>query len=119
MSEPNEIHERFDNLEKHVMVARHDAAVARTLAAAVDKDVSVLKANQRAHTKVLNALRETQLEQGQQMREGFADVRTEMHEMRTDISSLNGGMADVRNEVSSLKGGLTEITTLLKRPRDA
>ena len=51
---------------------------ARVLAAVADRDVSEIRAELRAHTQGLNALRETQLEQGreitnlrQEMREGF------------------------------------------------
>ncbi len=50
----------------------------RVLAAGADRDVSEIRAELRAHTQGLNALRETQLEQGreitslrQEMREGF------------------------------------------------
>ncbi len=65
--------------------ARADAAASRVLAAGADRDVSEVRAELRAHTQALNALREsqvelhrTQLEQGrsidelrQEMRGGF------------------------------------------------
>ncbi|CAN5407108.1 hypothetical protein BH23ACT9_BH23ACT9_31400 [soil metagenome] len=41
-----------------------DAQAARTLAGGADRDVSEVRAELRAHTQVLNALRETQVEQG-------------------------------------------------------
>jgi FKBP-type peptidyl-prolyl cis-trans isomerase (trigger factor) len=56
--------------------ARVDAAAARVLAAGADHDVSEVRAELRAHLQALNALRETQLEQAQEMRAGFG----EMHE---------------------------------------
>ncbi|MGH3686843.1 MAG: hypothetical protein ACRDRU_04455 [Pseudonocardiaceae bacterium] len=60
--------------------ARADAAAARVLAAGADHDVSEVRAELRAHLQVLNALRETQLDQAREMHEGFAEIRTEMHE---------------------------------------
>jgi hypothetical protein len=55
--------------------ARVDAAAARVLAAGADRDVSEVRAELRAHIQALNALRETQLEQAREMREGFAEMR--------------------------------------------
>jgi hypothetical protein len=56
-------------------VARGDAAAARVLAAGADHDVSEVRAELRAHIQVLNALRDTQLEQAREIREGFAEMR--------------------------------------------
>ncbi|GAA5101839.1 hypothetical protein [Haloechinothrix salitolerans] len=71
MTEPDNLPERVDALETHgkqmreeVVTARSDAAAARMLAAAADRDVSEVRSELRAHTSALNALRETQLEQG-------------------------------------------------------
>jgi hypothetical protein len=60
--------------------ARVDAAAARVLAAGADRDVSEVRAELRAHIQALNALRETQLEQTREMREGFAEIRAEIRE---------------------------------------
>jgi len=50
-------------ISSDVAAARVDAAGARVLAAGADRDVSEVRAELRAHIQVLNALRETQLEQ--------------------------------------------------------
>jgi len=72
--------------------ARGDAAAARVLAAGVDRDVSEVRAELRAHIQALNALRETQLEQAQKMREGFAEMR---REMREGFATQSTGMAQI------------------------
>ncbi|SEC12251.1 hypothetical protein SAMN04489727_2647 [Amycolatopsis tolypomycina] len=46
---------------------RQDAAAARVLAGTADRDVSEFKQILNGHTKVLNAMRETQVEQGQRL----------------------------------------------------
>jgi hypothetical protein len=84
----DEVELRLDRLEHEVVelreqlaLTRSDAAVARVLAAGADHDVSEVRAELRAHTQSLNALRETQLERGwkidelsREMREGFATL---------------------------------------------
>jgi diadenosine tetraphosphatase ApaH/serine/threonine PP2A family protein phosphatase len=90
MSQINEIRDRLKRLEVQVVDVGADAAAARVLATAVDRDVSEVRVELRAHTGVLNALRETQLEQGQQIAEHgqllaehgqqIVGLRTEMRE---------------------------------------
>lgn len=86
-------------LREQVTIARSDAAAARVLVSGADRDVSEIRAELRAHTQGLNALRETQLEQGrtiselrQEMPEGFAEVR---REMRDSFSTMATGMAQI------------------------
>ncbi|MBW3647694.1 MAG: hypothetical protein KY440_07960, partial [Actinobacteria bacterium] len=76
MSSPDSVESRLTALERQVAQLREqqaltasDASAARTLAAGADRDVSEVRAELRAHTQVLNALRETQLEQGQVLAE--------------------------------------------------
>jgi chromosome segregation ATPase len=66
-----------------VTVARTDSAAARVLASGADHDVTEVRAELRAHTQALNALRETQLDHHAEIqaltaetREGFATLRT-------------------------------------------
>ena len=49
-------------LREQAALTSSDAAAARVLAAGADRDVSEVRAELRAHTQGLNALRETQLE---------------------------------------------------------
>jgi outer membrane murein-binding lipoprotein Lpp len=54
-------------LKDSVEISRADSAAARVLAGGADRDVSDMKTLLRAHTQTLNALRETQVERGQQL----------------------------------------------------
>ena len=72
-------------LREQVALGSSDAAAARVLAAGADRDVSEVRAELRAHTRALNALRETQLDQDrritgldQKVTEGFAMLGTGM-----------------------------------------
>lgn len=53
---------RVTAVEHELRQVRDDAAAARVLASGADRDVSVLGAKLDAHTKVLNVLRETQVD---------------------------------------------------------
>lgn len=97
MSEPDEIHERVTRLEAEVAWARQDAAAARVLAGGADRDVSAMQGALRAHTRLLNALRETQLEHG-----------AAVGELRGDVSDLQGDMSDLRGEMRDLRGEMRE-----------
>ncbi|MGH3836204.1 MAG: hypothetical protein ACRDSF_10940 [Pseudonocardiaceae bacterium] len=95
-------------LREQVALTSSDAAAARVLASGADRDVSEVRAELRAHTQSLNALRETQLEQGQkidkldrEMCEGFAEVRTEMRE---GFSTVATGMAQITALLTNIAG---------------
>jgi len=93
-----------------VTAARADAAAVRVLAAGADHDVSEIRAERRAHTQALNALRETQLDQGREMRDGFAkqDRRIDTLERRID-----GLEHEMRQGFATLATGMAQITALL------
>jgi chromosome segregation ATPase len=82
-------------LREQVALAKSDAAAARVLAAGADRDVSEVRAELRAHTQSLNALWETQLEQGRTL----GGLRQEMdglhHEMRNGFDTMATGMAQI------------------------
>jgi hypothetical protein len=95
-------------LREQVTFARSDAAAARVLAAGADRDVSEVRAELRAHIQALNALRETQLEQGQaidelrrEMRDGFA---SQGREMRDGFATVAVGMAQITALLTEIKG---------------
>ncbi|MBV9160794.1 MAG: hypothetical protein JO309_09315 [Pseudonocardiales bacterium] len=85
--------------------ARVDAAAARVLAAGADRDVSEVRAELRAHIQVLNALRETQLEQVRKMAEMHAEIHAEMHE----------GFTEMRGGFATQATGMAQITELLTK----
>jgi hypothetical protein len=66
-SDREDIEARVTALENEMRPVRADAEAARVLASGADRDVSDLKVKLDAHTKVLSALRETQLEHGKRL----------------------------------------------------
>lgn len=96
MSMPGDDHEsRIRILEQQIETLRDqiartstDAAAARVLAGGADRDVSDMRAELRAHTQTLNALRETQFEHGQ----AIGELRAEM---RAGFATMNTGMARI------------------------
>ncbi len=77
-------------LREQVALSSSDAAAARVLAAGADHDVSEVRAELRAHTQALNALRETQLEHVQEMREGFAKQAAGMAQITALLTKIVG-----------------------------
>jgi hypothetical protein len=67
MASLEDLEARVTALEEQVRQSREDATAARVLAGAADRDVSEFKQLLNGHTKVLNAVRETQVEQGQRL----------------------------------------------------
>ncbi len=82
-------------LREQLALTRSDAVAARTLAAGADHDVSEVRAELRAHTRALNALRETQLEHGRKLDEHVS-------EMREGFSTLATGMAQITALLTNL-----------------
>ncbi|GAA1241729.1 hypothetical protein GCM10009609_01580 [Pseudonocardia aurantiaca] len=105
MPEPDEesLESRVRNLEDEVRVSRSDAAAARVLAGGADREVSDVRSELRAHNQVLNALRETQLEQGQQIAELRSELRLEVGQLRSEMQQGFG----------TLHTGMAQITALL------
>ena len=116
----DDVEARFTRLEhevaelrEQVALTRSDAAAARVLAAGADRDVSEVRAELRAHTQGLNALRETQLEQGQEinglrqeMREGFTLQSRRIDELERE---MRGGFATMATGMAQITALLTDI----------
>ena len=95
-------------LRERVALANGDADAARVLAAGADRNVAEVRAELRAHTRALNALRETQVEfQQTQLRFG-----AELQKQRAELSALDGR---VRDGFATMGSGMAEITRLLER----
>jgi len=94
-------------LREQAALTSSDAAGARVLAAGADHDVSEVRAELRAHTRALNALRETQLEQGQTQRELQATQRELLETQLEQGQRMSDGF-------STLNTGMAQITALLK-----
>jgi chromosome segregation ATPase len=108
VTEPDNIPERVSRLERSMAEARKDAAAARILAGGADRDVSEMRTELKAHTKLLNALRETQSEQGQEIRSLREDLRKEMREGDEGIRK------EMREGFAMMGVGMAQITAMLK-----
>lgn len=91
-----------------VALARSDAAAARVLAAGAHEDVADVRSALSAHTRTLNALRETQLDHG----ERIDALGTQLTALDTKVSNgfttLNDGMAQITALLSRLTGDTDE-----------
>jgi chromosome segregation ATPase len=82
-------------LREQLALSSADSAAARVLAVGADHDVGEVRAELRAHTQALNAIRETQLEQGQQIRELGWETRDLSREMRAGFATVSTGIAQI------------------------
>nr|WP_296076287.1 hypothetical protein [uncultured Actinoplanes sp.] len=76
-----ELEQRIAAMEAEMAVVRQEAAAARALAAGADRDVAEYHAELRGHTRVLSALRETQLDH--------------YGEHKADAAEINSGLAQI------------------------
>jgi hypothetical protein len=90
-----ELELRLAAVEAELPEIRQEAAAARALAAGADRDVADYRAEMRSQTRMINALRETQVEQGQ--------VQAEQGQVQ----------AEQGQALSEIKTGMTQIVGLL------
>jgi chromosome segregation ATPase len=95
MASLEDLESRVTALEEQMRDTRQDAAAARVLAGTADRDVSEFKQTLNGHTKVLNAVRETQIED----HHDIAALKTEVGSLRADMTSgftkVNVGMEQI------------------------
>lgn len=103
-----ELEARVSALEAEVRLIREDVAAARILAGGADRDVAALSAKIDMHKALLDALRETQIEQGQKL--DALKIRLDGLESR-----LNGLEREMRSGFAKLAVGQSEILALLNR----
>lgn len=143
MADPEDLDARLRNVERDVEdlktengQLRRDVSAARVLAAGADQDVSGMHAAFRAQTMILNALRETQLEQegrfgnrldGFDARMDRFDARMDKFDARMDKFGarmdrfelrLDGLETEVRTGFAKMTVGMQHITTLLTTALD-
>ncbi|HET9258073.1 MAG TPA: hypothetical protein VFO16_23155 [Pseudonocardiaceae bacterium] len=103
---------QFLKLHEQVALAVSEASAARVLAAGADHDVSEVRAELRAHTQSLNALRETQLE-----------LSKEVHSLSKEVFGLQDKVTSLDDKVtrgfSTLSAGMTQILALLTPTSDS
>ncbi|WP_203861290.1 hypothetical protein [Plantactinospora mayteni] len=110
-----ELAQRVAALEAEFGVLRQEAAAARALAAGADRDVADYRAELRGHTRTLNALRETQLEQGQAITEqgqAIIEQGQAIIGLSEKVDQLTGTVGHLRDQHGA---SLTEIVGLLNQ----
>jgi hypothetical protein len=94
--------------------ARADAAAARVLAGGADRDVSAFGAKLDVHKALLEALRETQVEQGQRL----TGVEGRLSGVEGRLTGVEGRLTSLEGKVdkgfSMLATGQAQITALLR-----
>lgn len=104
MAEPSALEARVAALEARLEEVAVDASAARELAAGADRDVSEVRAELRAHTRALNALRETQVE-----------MDSRLGRVETTLAGHTATLAEHTGYLRSLDEGQAEIKDLLVR----
>jgi uncharacterized protein YoxC len=142
VSELDEIRQRLDALEAQVNVLTEGQAESRRAAdlfAMVDRDVADLKQAFGAQRHVLQALRDTQVEQGRtlvehgqalgaiivtlelmqetqrSMQEGMQSMHGDMQSMREDMQSMRGAQRSTQDDVRSMQQTLADHGRILAR----
>ncbi len=108
MASLEDLEARVTALEEQARYTRQDAAAARILAGTADRDVSEFKQTLNGHTKVLNAVRETQVEQGQRLDR----VETKLGSVETKLGSVDDRVGTLEAKVDS---GFTKINVSMDR----
>jgi hypothetical protein len=83
---------RYPKIDARVMVLEREMPEVRKLAADASKEVGDVRAQYRAHTKLLEALRKTQLDHHREMNARFDSQDAKVTEQFT---MLNLGMAQI------------------------
>jgi len=120
VSSNEDLEQRLAAVEREVIALREQVTDTHTLAAHADRDVAEFRTELRAQTQLLNltrldmgTLRETQVEQGQEL---FA-LRTDVTALRTDMTTLRTDVTALRTEMvarfDQVHGGLEQIVTML------
>jgi chromosome segregation ATPase len=108
MAGDDELEARVTALEADVQALRQDVADVRTLAVGADGDVSAFAARLDTHQRLLQALRETQIEQGVQIEA----LKRRLDAVEAKLSSLE---TEMRSGFAMLAAGQAQIVTMLER----
>ncbi|OLT14573.1 hypothetical protein BJF78_18335 [Pseudonocardia sp. CNS-139] len=110
-----ELEGRVTALESQIRIVRQDGAAARVLAGGADHDVAALTTRVDAQTRLMQALRETQIEHGQRL--GGVERRLDSVDHRLDRvdQRLDRVEEKVDRGFSILAAGQAEIVALINR----
>lgn len=116
MATPEDLEARLSAVEREVARLRDevagsatDSSAARVLAAGADRDVSEVRAELRAHTSALNALRESQLHLERTVDAGFAQVDARFAQVDTRFAQVDTRFAQVDARFDQVQAGFSQV----------
>ncbi|TWF74360.1 hypothetical protein FHX44_11240 [Pseudonocardia hierapolitana] len=118
MGSMEELEGRVTALEVQMRSVRQDAAAARVLAGGADRDVAALATKLDAHTRLLEALRETQVEDHERIAglEGrFDGLEGRFDGLEGRFDGLEGRFDGLEGRFDGLEHGQAMILDLLRR----
>jgi chromosome segregation ATPase len=147
MTDPGDLERRVSALEQDVIRlqgeldrAREDAEAARTLAGGADRDVTDVRSQLRAQRGLLQALRDTQVEQGERLdrlERRMTSVELRLNALEDRIAGMDARLtgrideldsrltgrvdalqAEMREGFATMSAGMAHIVTLLERDTD-
>jgi chromosome segregation ATPase len=93
----DDMEQRLAAIEAELPVLRAEAAAARALASGADRDVAEYRSELRAHTRMLNALRETQVAH-------YGEHKADATELKAGTAELKAGLAQIVRMLEGLGG---------------
>ncbi|MEZ5132452.1 MAG: hypothetical protein R2763_12195 [Mycobacterium sp.] len=100
----------LDDIRRRLRAVEQDAAAARILAGAADRDVSEIRTEirdfRRATTASFNALRTDFVD----LREEFTDLREDFGDLRNDVGR---GFAEMRGRLDATAAGQQRVVELI------
>ncbi len=123
MTNPSDVEARLAALESRMEEVAADAAAARHLAAARDRDLADLSIKVDANRSAINALgvqtagRFDQLEQ--RVDAGFAEMRAKFDQIDAKFDQVDNGFAEMRGRFDQTAAGMQHIVDLLTRRDEA
>ncbi|MFJ8628906.1 hypothetical protein ACIRD3_39495 [Kitasatospora sp. NPDC093550] len=115
MSEMDDLRARVEALEAEMERVREQAGSAHTLAALADRDAAEVRATGRANNQLLTALRETQREQGEAIRQ-LAEGQAVLQRAVQAVAELTG---DIATGQTALQEGQRELLAEIRRLRES
>ena len=105
-SDRDDLESRVAALEQQVGLIAQDAAAARVLAGAADRDVSEFRTVLHGHTAVLNAIRETQLDQSERLttvESGFSNLGGRLERVESKVDDASARIRSVDEHLAEVK----------------
>lgn len=106
-----ELEGRVTALEGQMRSVRQDAAAVRVLAGGADRDVAALTTRMDAQTRLMQALRETQVED----HAAIAELKVDVADLKRGQANLEHGQTNLEHGQTNLARGQEVIIDLLRR----